>query len=72
MRACAYAYACVCTQEFARRLMEEQNAEYEASLAADRQREEGRQAERRRQVRETMCAIPSILPLTMCVFMCTV
>lgn len=38
-------------QELARRLLEEQDAEYEASLAADRQREEERQAERRRQAR---------------------
>lgn len=36
-------------RELARRLVEEQDAEYEASLAADRQREAEREAERRRQ-----------------------
>ncbi len=38
-------------QELARRLVEEQDAEYEASLAADRQREAEREVERRRQAR---------------------
>ena len=34
-------------QEFARRLRDEQNEEYEMALAADREREERRQAARR-------------------------
>ncbi|KXZ45187.1 hypothetical protein GPECTOR_57g477 [Gonium pectorale] len=39
-------------REYARRLVEEQNAEYEASLAADRAREAEREAERKRQEEE--------------------
>ncbi|KAG2497590.1 hypothetical protein HYH03_004336 [Edaphochlamys debaryana] len=39
-------------REFSRRLVEEQDAEYEASLAADRQREAERAEERRRQEEE--------------------
>lgn len=37
-----------CLQELSRRLLAEQNAEYEASLAADREREARRQEEARK------------------------
>ncbi len=43
-------------QETTRRLLEEQNAEYEASLRADREREAAREAERRRQEEEARVA----------------
>jgi FAS-associated factor 2 len=38
----------ICVQELSRRLLAEQNAEYEASLAADREREARRQEETRK------------------------
>lgn len=39
----------LCVQELTRRLLEEQNSEYEQALAADRQKEAQRAEERKRQ-----------------------
>lgn len=45
---CDLSFCCCCLQDLSRRLLAEQNAEYEASLAADREREARRQEEARK------------------------